>query len=400
MRKSQIFESYAKIAEEKGLISKAYKNESMPRADSLSEKDIENLYNVKPNGDEKHIMEQAHPEPVIIAPSYDKINGLVENEIERQNITINIVNKPVDGILNQKKYAEQDLLMELVKIANDLDNKNQDDLRSLADHCINQVDGLKKNSKINKIAAIPVVPIAITAATLAGIWAINHMSYSDNGLKQNLERAKLRLHELVKISWFESDLAEDFKLAVLKLIDQIDKVEKSVNDFTNISYDALMPRSIDELESKLSELSGSSQDIANKVNSFEKDMTSLLPALNVSIRNFQDSAGKFRKNIVSDFFGSIGDALYGNKKYSLFTDDLYKAKDALEVLKESILKTFGALNDMKDLKKKYQQEIELAQKEAEKAKEVKQDKQDKQDKPDVEIPDDSSIEELLSNFNK
>ena len=47
------------------------------------------------------------------------------NNIERQNILLHIVNKRNDGLLTQRKYAQKELMLSLVRIANDLDNKNR-----------------------------------------------------------------------------------------------------------------------------------------------------------------------------------------------------------------------------------------------------------------------------------
>lgn len=165
MAKSDIFDSYAKIAEEKGLVSladedtssqpkgpkesaklKKYKKSPHPRAGSDDISTIEALYGVKPDVTNKYefnIMEAAHPKPVVISPSYDRLNGLVENNIERQNIIINITQKPNNGNLNYSKYAEKELMFELVRLANDLDNAGRDDLRVLADECL---IGLKKKA--------------------------------------------------------------------------------------------------------------------------------------------------------------------------------------------------------------------------------------------------------------
>lgn len=168
-RRSDIFDSYAKIAEEKGLISlaeeqessqpakpkesaklKRYKKDSYPRMGSDDLSTIEALYGVKPDNSIKYelnIMEAAHPKPVVIAPSYDKINGLVENNIERQNIISNIALKPTNGNIDQRKYAQKELVMELVRLANDLDNSGNEELRVIADKCIEDISSEKKKSK-------------------------------------------------------------------------------------------------------------------------------------------------------------------------------------------------------------------------------------------------------------
>lgn len=158
--KSDVFDIYAKIAEENGIISladdepkessklKKYKKSPYPRMGSDDISTIEAMYGIKPDDTvikyEHNIMEAAHPKPVVIAPAYDRLNALVENNIERQNIMINIINKPTDGKINSRKYASKELLMELVRLANDLDNSNHDELRLLADNCILDISNLEK----------------------------------------------------------------------------------------------------------------------------------------------------------------------------------------------------------------------------------------------------------------
>jgi hypothetical protein len=161
-RTSEIFDSYIKIAEEIGMVEKPekvpekpkesaklrkYKKSPHPRVGSDDIDTIKALYNVKPDSSieyEHCIMEAAHPKPVVIGPAYDRLNALVENNIERQNIMSNIALKPNNGLGDsQYRYAEKELLMQLVRIANDMDNRGNDDLRKLADECI---ETLKKNA--------------------------------------------------------------------------------------------------------------------------------------------------------------------------------------------------------------------------------------------------------------
>lgn len=136
---SEIFDEYARIATEQGLVKKA-KDEpkkSNPRYDSLDLEAIEMLYGIKPNGDEKHIVERAHPDSVVVAPAYDRVNGLVENLLERQDIMVGIARKPNDGKSVQRRYvvAHDELLNEVLKTAFLLDKKGENDLMKLADTC-------------------------------------------------------------------------------------------------------------------------------------------------------------------------------------------------------------------------------------------------------------------------
>jgi hypothetical protein len=115
---------------------KDYKNDDYPRASSESVKGIAKLYNVRHESyDYKdNIMESAHPDKLILLPAYDKLNGLVENHMERQKINLNIMRKPVSGLEYRQKYAE--LLKALLKTANDMDFQKQEQLSTLADSTV------------------------------------------------------------------------------------------------------------------------------------------------------------------------------------------------------------------------------------------------------------------------
>jgi uncharacterized membrane protein len=118
-----------------------YKDELHPRADSRSIKDILNLYDVKgeTSYEYKHnIMEDAHPKSLIMFPAYDKMNALVENHIERQKINLNILRKPVSGDEYRQKYASE-LLTALTAIANEMDFRDNEPLRKLADKTISHL---------------------------------------------------------------------------------------------------------------------------------------------------------------------------------------------------------------------------------------------------------------------
>jgi hypothetical protein len=102
------------------------------------------LYGLKPDADEsmayeRNIAEVAHKGVCVLAPSYDKINGLVENINQRQDIILRIVNKTPDGNYTHHRYAQSDLMQSLVRTANHLDNQNLTELCKLADTCIEQL---------------------------------------------------------------------------------------------------------------------------------------------------------------------------------------------------------------------------------------------------------------------
>lgn len=176
--RSEIFDNYVDIARKQGLISEAADS---PRVGSDDLSTIELLYGVKPNGkDEKSIIEQAHPEPVIIAPAYDRLNGLVENEQERQNIIISIINKAPQAKLTQHRYAEtQELMDELIRVGFLMDNKDQHDLMKLADDCTEHL--LKKQALFPLLGGI--------AAGLALLGTYNNFTYLSQGVGNDCDNA-------------------------------------------------------------------------------------------------------------------------------------------------------------------------------------------------------------------
>ncbi len=152
---SRIFEEYLKIATAQGLVKEAaddghQKIDMSKKEYSTREKyerpltSAEILYGLTPNDEKQHIMEVAHPDPVVLAPAYDKINGLVENNLERQSIIVNQLGWENNGLLLNRKLAEQNLIFELVRLAGELDIKGQDNLRALADASIEQLSTEQK----------------------------------------------------------------------------------------------------------------------------------------------------------------------------------------------------------------------------------------------------------------
>jgi hypothetical protein len=201
--KSEVFEAFVKIAEEKGMIpldapDKAKeKLEKSPRWDSYDVSAIEALYGVKPdlpkeNQYSRNIIEDAHPRSVILAPAHDKLNGLVENENERQDILLHIIQKTPNGLSTHHKYANQDLVLTLVRIANDLDNRNQDELRKLADVCLEQATGTFKKEAV---AWLPVIGVAV--GLLAALYTQQHLSFVNEGFERNHQKLVAEIDDLL-----------------------------------------------------------------------------------------------------------------------------------------------------------------------------------------------------------
>ncbi len=216
---SEIFDSYTKIALEQGLITKQAEDKSDSKTDKKELSTIEALYGVRAPGEsDKNIIEQAHPDPIIIAPAYDKINGLVENVKERHDIMCWIATKPTNGYLTQKAYvaAHKNLLDELIKVGFLLDRNNKNELMSLADSC---------SERLTKTAFFPPLLLAGLVASGIGVLytAISQNMHLSQGVVQDSEKA---LTELQEVFSTYSDHPE-LKTELANLINKIELLKEA-----------------------------------------------------------------------------------------------------------------------------------------------------------------------------
>lgn len=255
MSKSEIFDKYAEIALKEGLISvgkeekpaketkelKEYKNSVYPRMDSCDISAIEALYGVKPDGQdyEYNIVEKAHPKPAIVSPAHDKINGLVENVNERNNIMVNITKKPVDGHSTYHKYAKQELLKAIVRTANDLDNKNQEQLRALADHCLTELSKqeIKKEALLPAIGFLGWLSVGALASILGYTAISNNILPSDQGVMVNCEHSIEELNDLLDghmLHFLDENLPSGSKEKILELRGKLYQLKTAAEAYNNL----------------------------------------------------------------------------------------------------------------------------------------------------------------------
>jgi len=377
MSRSEIFDSFVKIAQEKGMISNdsseaKKKLEQTHRADSLSLSDIEALYGVKPDAPksmeyEHNIMENAHPNSIVVSPSYDKLNGLVENNNERQNIILNIVNKTPNGLLTQHKYAEQALLSSLVSVANDLDNKNQEQLRVLADACLMQVY-TKKSKQLKKEALAPLAIAAIVAIPLAigGLYLQQHLNDANNGFKQNHDSLVKELDDLITSSnsWgvgvnYEKplvDMATGFKTKLIEMHNLFNQILPIINELEK-------PRTAEELV----EISKQpkTKDAINAFNLFHKAATNMLTYVQTIQTNFKSEEFKARQTKDKGWLQGLVDKtqiLHGG--WGMIKDDFDDVNNAIPPYLTSIGQILKIFSDAKSIVDKAKADLAAAQKAA------------------------------------
>lgn len=262
MRKSEIFESFVKIAQERGLVSQADEkstraehtekdfSETNPRMDSLSIEQISKLYNTKPPQPKdmeykRNIIENAHPESVVVSPSYDKLNGLVENENEGQAIRARIVMKDPDGHLTQRKYAKKNLLLSLVRVGNELDSRDSEELRKLADVCLVQASETGFHKK-----AVPVVPIVIGVTALIGaVYAYEHITTRE-GLQLDYKKLIDKISALQKETMsygFGYKFSSEFNTFLADLSSKVVMLHDAVVNFQDAMSKTSLPKTSEEL---------------------------------------------------------------------------------------------------------------------------------------------------------
>jgi hypothetical protein len=385
MSRSEIFESFIKIAQEKGLISEGEHaehtekdfHETNPRHDSLSIEQIGKLYGVKPDRPKdmdykKNIMEDAHPDRLVLSPSHDKLQGLVENEIDGQNIRIHISLKDPDGHLTQRKYARKQLLLSLVKIGNQLDNRGNDELRKLADACLQQAvdDGKKKD--LNKQGWVVIAAAAIAAA-VGLLYLQQHKNFHSDGFAQDYQKVIAELDDLLasSVSWygtgqsykpefiqqmnkFKSDLAI-VNNAVQKVMPYIQSVEK--------------PRTKSEITKEIARIAQDpkTQEATQAVAEFKKVIDEYTPEIFQVVNDFNRQS--YKNEVITDK-GALQKAvdwteiLHGGA--GLVSDDFDDVRRGLLTLWGDIKDIYGALKQATTIQQSLQKELEQSQAQLEK----------------------------------
>lgn len=370
MFNDDVSKEFLKIAIEKGIIKqseeskeiKEYKNSPHPRVGSDSISTIETLYGVKPDAPKDmqytyNIVEDAHPNQVIIAPSYDKLNGLVENINERQQILINICHKPVNGLLTQKKYAESELAYALTRVANDMDNQDIDQLRVLADTCLTQLN------KINKMAIGPLAIVGVAAAVLGAVYLYNHINDPDKGLVANVNNAITQVDDLIGEDWFHqtfyATLKPEFLSNLKKFRSDLANLKAEAESFNTIESQVHQLKTFDELKQVTQD---SGQEIVQKAEQFRSLLQNIAPEINQAIETFSTSNIKQwaikDETWFSGLVSKIEPIFHGG--WGLFSDRFDDIKQSLIPLRDSMDSTVKEINRLDNTSEERKDQVEKA----------------------------------------
>lgn len=380
MKRSEIFESFVKIAQEQGLLAEAEHaehtekdfSETNPRYDSLSIEQISKLYGVKPDKPKdmeykKNIMEDAHPERVVLSPSHDKLNGLVENEIDGQNIRIHIVLKEPDGHLTQRKYARKQLLLSLVRIGNELDNRGNDELRKLADACLQQAANDGKKKDLTKQAWV--VPVLAGIAAAVGILYLQqHKNFHSDGFNQDYQKVIGELDDLLtsNVTWYGTGEAftPQFIQEMNKFKGDLAKVNAAVQKVMPYIQSVEKPRTKSELTKELARIAQDpkTKEAEQAIKEFKETIDEYVPEIFQVVNNFNRQS--YKNEVITDK-GVLQKAvdwtevLHGGA--GLVSDNFDDVRRGLLTLWNDIKGIYGALKQASSIQQALEQELQQAQ---------------------------------------
>ena len=362
---SEIFDSFVKIAQEQGLISEGEHaehtekdfHETNPRHDSLTIEQIGKLYNTKPAQPKdmeykKNIMEDAHPEPVVLFMSHDKLNSLVENENEGQNARIRITLKEPDGHLTQRKYAQKELVLSLVRLANELDNSGQDELRKLADVCLEQAASKKKD--LEKQAWV--IPVIIGVVAVVGLLYLQqHRNFHSDGFNMDYQKTLGEIDDLLtsNSNWGVGyQYSPEFIQTMQKLKDDLGKINDSVQKVMPLVQSVEQPRTRSEITQQLAQIAQDpkTQEADQAVKEFEAVLKEYAPEVQQVVRNFNSQS--YKNSVIVDK-GALTKAvdwteiLHGGG--GLISDDFDDVRRALVPLWKDVVDLYNALQEAKNV---------------------------------------------------
>ncbi len=390
MRRSEIFESFVKIAQEKGLVSDEKPtnerveaehtekdfHETNPRHDSLSIEQIGKLYGVKPDLPEdmqykKNIMEDAHPDSVVLSPSHDKLNGLVENNIERQNIMLRIVRKEPDGHLTQRKYARKQLLLSLVRIGNELDNRGNEELRKLADICLEQAAGDGKKKVLTKQGWVWIV--AGIAAAVGLLYLQQHKNFHADGFAMDYDKTVSEIDDLItsSVTWYGTGQAykPEFIQEMQKLKSDLGIVNNAVQKVMPFIQNVEKPKTKTEITKELARIAQDpkTQEASQAVDEFKRVIGEYAPEVFQVVNNFNRQSYKNEVTVDKGALTKIVDwteILHGGG--GLVSDDFDDVRRALLTLWGDIKGIYDGLKQASSIQQALQTELQQSQSQVEK----------------------------------
>jgi len=277
----------------------------------------------------KNIIEEAHPEKAIVQDSYDSIQGLVENENERQNIIINILQqKHENAQLINKKYSETQLLLSLLKVAN---KSNNDQLKTLAYACKNQIE---------KKAYYWYAAVGILTALL---YAAEHLPKVSQGLELDYGSAREALQDILDSDdsnpvLFGQDWSNELIKLTNELLSSIGKLYSKSRELVQFTSKLQKPSNSNDLVA-MAQNTALVTDMKKAFEEFKQLRDEEIPSIQSAISKFTDNSFKALNTKNKGYLSYVTDALPGgfmSGGFGFFADKLDKAAKALKAFSKSL----------------------------------------------------------------
>lgn len=158
---------------------------------------IDDLYDIDVNKKKRNITEEAHPDLKVGFDSYDPVNSVLKNDNQKQDLTINILNRKQHGILVNEIYASKARLIgSLVKTANTLESHDA----GLTLYCDNIIRALDNEKMPDKVAAaqLAVMPfLAIPAGVVAIMYFQQHLPAFSSGVERDIKNMQAEIKDML-----------------------------------------------------------------------------------------------------------------------------------------------------------------------------------------------------------
>ena len=371
--KSEIFDEYVKISIAKSE-EEDIKKRKNPRDNAMSAEEFAELYGLKPETYEKmdydyNMSEIAHPDSLIVSPSYDPANGLVGNVNENHSRNLHVVNKEPRGILDGHISCRADLILTLTKVANHLDSINNEELRVLADTCLYQISN--KDRSINDIimrknAVGWVIPTVKAVSTLIGLWQGSSLLQkilpkTDSGMNSSFNNL-IKEIDNVKQSNTNYGVGIEFKDSFKNILEQIKKT--LINYQTN--YDKHSELITDIQISNASDLFNKKDQLEHSsyiINSL-KDNSLIMKDFLIKVIKLLNNSSFINNQVFEK--GKITSTIEGNKALD-FINTLVNPfnTDVIAPLLQSCEEYLASINSLIDSLSKTQENSEKASEQAE-----------------------------------
>jgi hypothetical protein len=253
------------------------------------------------------------------------------------------------------------LLLSLVRVGNELDARNNDELRKLADACLEQ---MSQKKSLEKTAWVQIAVIAV-AVVIGAVYAKQHLRFHSDGWQADYGKAMAEIDDLLN-SNTNFEVGYSYTPAFIQTLNQLktelNKLNSAVMKAIPILDKMQTPKNAEELKKMIDE--PETKDAVKAVQDLQAQMTSSYPFINTVINSFGNEAYKQRAIAQKGLLSSVVDSaefLHGGG--GLVADDFDDVKHALQTLKVDLSNLGKIMQGVESIKQKAEQDLTNSQSE-------------------------------------